>query len=283
MSIDRITVVGAGTMGHGIAQVAAAAGYAVTLCDAAPDVLARGLGLIRSGLERSVEKGRLSPEARAAALGRLITGTDPGDAARDADLVIEAVPERIDIKRGVFDVLEEAAPPSCILASNTSSLSIGALAAGLRRPERFLGMHFFNPVPVMSLLEIVVHPGTGDAALEAARETGARMGKTSIVVRDSPGFASSRLGVALGLEAMRMVEQGVASPQDIDTAMELGYRHPMGPLKLSDLVGLDVRLGIAEHLHRELGGDTFRPPRILVDLVRAGRLGKKSGRGFYDW
>jgi len=283
MPIARIAVVGAGTMGHGIAQVAVSAGYMVSLCDSAPEVLQLGAGRLRAGLDRAVEKGRLTPDERDAALARLDTTSDTRAAAAAADLVIEAVPERMEIKRAVFALVEEAAAPGAILASNTSSLSIKALAAGLGQPQRFLGMHFFNPVPVMALLEIVVHPGTAPEVLAAARRAGERMGKTCIVVNDSPGFASSRLGVALGLEAMRMVEEGVASPADIDAAMELGYRHPMGPLRLTDLVGLDVRLGIAEYLHETLGGEAFRPPRILRDMVREGRLGKKSGRGFYEW
>jgi 3-hydroxybutyryl-CoA dehydrogenase len=283
MPIARIAVIGAGTMGHGIAQVALQGGYEVVLCDSVAEVLERGATHLRAGLDKSVEKGRLNAAECDAALARLTRTTDARAAAAGADLVIEAVPERLEIKRAVFALLEEAAAPGAILASNTSSLSIGALAAGLRRPERLLGMHFFNPVPVMALLEIVVHTGTAPEVLAAAREAGERMGKTCIVVKDSPGFASSRLGVALGLEAMRMVEEGVASPTDIDTAMELGYRHPMGPLRLTDLVGLDVRLGIAESLHEALGSETFRPPRILRDMVREGRLGKKSGRGFYEW
>ena len=283
MPIARIAVIGAGTMGHGIAQVALQGGYEVALSDSVAEVLDRGIAMLRAGLDRSVEKGRLDPADRDAALARLTRATDARAAAAGADLVIEAVPERLEIKRAVFAVLEEAAAPEAILASNTSSLSIGALAAGLRRPQRLLGMHFFNPVPVMALLEIVVHGGTAPEVLAAAREAGERMGKTCIVVRDSPGFASSRLGVALGLEAMRMVEEGVASPADIDAAMELGYRHPMGPLRLTDLVGLDVRLGIAEYLQEALASETFRPPRILRDMVREGRLGKKSGRGFYEW
>jgi len=246
-------------------------------------VLDRGAAMVRAGLDRAVEKGRLAPADRDTALGRLAATTDTGAAAAVADLIIEAVPERMEIKRSVFALIEEAAAPLAILASNTSSLSIGALAAGLGHPQRFLGMHFFNPVPVMTLLEIVVHPGTAPDVLAAARAAGERMGKTCIVVNDSPGFASSRLGVALGLEAMRMVEEGVASAADIDAAMELGYRHPMGPLRLTDLVGLDVRLGIAEYLDQALGGETFRPPQILRDMVREGRLGRKSGRGFYEW
>jgi 3-hydroxybutyryl-CoA dehydrogenase len=283
MPIDRIAVVGSGTMGRGIAQVAVERGFEVVLSDSVAEALERGAGAIRTSILAGVEKGRLTREAAEASLRLLSTTGETAAAAAAADLVIEAVPERLEIKQAVLGAVEEAAPPGCLLATNTSSLSIGALAAGLRRPERFIGMHFFNPVPVMALLEIVVHPGTDSGALATARQVGERLGKTCIVVKDSPGFASSRLGIALGLEAMRMVEEGVASPQDIDAAMELGYRHPMGPLRLTDLVGLDVRLGIAEYLHRTLARETFRPPRILVDMVREGRLGKKSGRGFYEW
>ena len=283
MPTQRIAIIGAGTMGHGIAQVALLSGFDVALCDAAPGAVERARTQIRAGMDRTIEKGRLEAAGRDAALARLDTTSDARAAARDADLVIEAIPERLELKRALFALLEETVPSACLLASNTSSLRIGSIAEGLRRPERVLGMHFFNPVPVMALLEIVVHPKTSAEALEQAREAGARLGKTCIVVQDSPGFASSRLGIALGLEAIRMVEQGVASPQDIDAAMELGYRHPMGPLKLTDVVGLDVRLAIAESLHRELGSEAFRPPKLLVEMVREGRLGKKNGRGFYDW
>ncbi|HKQ96769.1 MAG TPA: 3-hydroxyacyl-CoA dehydrogenase family protein [Candidatus Polarisedimenticolia bacterium] len=283
MPIDRVLVVGAGTMGQGIAQVALQAGYRVTLSDVDAGVVERGAGRVRDGLATALAKGKIDAATHAGALERLVPTTDARAAAAEADLVIEAVPESMAIKRALYEVIDPALRPGAILASNTSSLGIGELAAGLTRPARFLGMHFFNPVPVMALLEIVVHAGTAGEVLEAARAAGARMGKTCITVKDSPGFASSRLGVALGLEAMRMLEEGVASAQDIDAAMELGYRHPMGPLRLTDLVGLDVRLGIAEHLHRTLGRDAFAPPRILREHVAAGRLGKKSGRGFYEW
>jgi 3-hydroxybutyryl-CoA dehydrogenase len=281
--IERLAVIGAGTMGHGIAQTAIASGFRVTLCDAQDAALGRGVEAIRAGLARAAERGRLPGGDPAAALSRLDTTLDLRRAAADAGLIIEAVPERLELKREVLGALEAAAPPSCLLASNTSSIRIASLALGRLRPERLIGMHFFNPVPVMALLEIVVHPGTAAETLAAARAVGERMGKTCIVVQDAPGFASSRLGLALGLEAIRMVEQGVASPQDIDTAMELGYRHPMGPLRLTDLIGLDVRLDIAASLFRELRSETFRPPRLLEEMVREGRLGKKSGRGFYEW
>ena len=200
-----------------------------------------------------------------------------------AGLVIEAAPEKIELKTDIFRQLDRSAAAETILASNTSSLPIGKIAAATGRPDRVIGMHFFNPVHIMPLLELVRGDETSQATLETALEVARRMAKDPIVVRDAPGFATSRLGVVLGLEAMRMLEQNVASAEDIDKAMTLGYRHPMGPLKLTDLVGLDVRLHIAEHLHAELGSDAFKPPEILRRMVADGRLGKKTGSGFYDW
>ncbi|NKB88275.1 MAG: 3-hydroxybutyryl-CoA dehydrogenase [Acidobacteria bacterium] len=282
MDIQRISVLGAGTMGHGIAQVAAQAGYRTTLYDIEATLTQAGLDRITANLDKGVARGKVTEDQRLNTLGNLSATTDLEDAAQ-AELVIEAIPERLDLKREVFGTLDAHAPDDCILASNTSSLSIAEIAAATRRPAQILGMHFFNPVHIMALLEIVVHEGTADATLAAARDVAEKMNKTSIVVRDVPGFATSRLGIVLGLEAMRMVEQGVASAEDIDTAMELGYRHPMGPLKLTDLVGLDVRLGIAEYLHEQLGSDAFEPPTLLRKMVEDGKLGKKSGRGFYDW
>ncbi len=283
MQIRTVAVLGAGTMGHGIAQVAAQAGFDVTLYDVQRSLAEAAIERIDANLAGGVDRGKLTAEQRRAALARLRASSALEEAVDAADLVIEAVPEKLELKRQLFARVETLVPPACVLATNTSSLSIAEIAAALRAPERFLGMHFFNPVHLMRLLELVIHEGTAESALAVARSVGAAMGKTTIVVRDSPGFATSRLGVALGLEAMRMLEEGVASAQDIDTAMELGYRHPMGPLKLSDLVGLDVRLQIAEYLHRKLGRDLFEPPAILRRLVAEGRLGKKSGRGFYDW
>ena len=283
MQIRTVAVLGAGTMGHGIAQVAAQAGFDVTLYDVQRSLAEAAIERIDANLAGGVDRGKLTAEQRRAALARLRASSALEEAVDAADLVIEAVPEKLELKRQLFARVETLVPPACVLATNTSSLSIAEIAAALRAPERFLGMHFFNPVHLMRLLELVIHEGTAESALAVARSVGAAMGKTTIVVRDSPGFATSRLGVALGLEAMRMLEEGVASAQDIDTAMELGYRHPMGPLKLSDLVGLDVRLQIAEYLHRKLGRDLFEPPPILRRLVAEGRLGKKSGRGFYDW
>lgn len=200
-----------------------------------------------------------------------------------AEVVVEAVPEILEVKQRIFATLGEVAPASAILGTNTSSLPVGEIAGATTHPERVVGMHFFNPVHIMQLLEIVQARDTSEATVTRAREIGARLGKECIVVRDVPGFATSRLGLVLGLEAMRMVEQEVASAQDIDTAMTLGYRHPMGPLRLTDLVGLDVRLAIAEHLYRELGSEAFRPPGILRSMVAEGKLGRKSGVGFYDW
>jgi 3-hydroxybutyryl-CoA dehydrogenase len=281
--IRRVTVIGSGTMGHGIAHVAAVAGFEVRLNDVDSGLVERGLDSIRANLDKGVAKGKVSAEERDAALSRIEGETDLDAAARDADLVVEAVPEKIELKREIFHRIDEVAPASAILASNTSSLSIGEIGRATGRADRVVGMHFFNPVHLMPLLEVVRSDATADETVDVAVTTGLRMGKEPIVVRDVPGFATSRLGIVLGLEAMRMLEDGVASVEDIDKAMTLGYRHPMGPLRLTDLVGLDVRLAIAEHLRRELDSDAFRPPEILRRMVQEGKLGKKSGRGFYSW
>ncbi|HET9982072.1 MAG TPA: 3-hydroxyacyl-CoA dehydrogenase family protein [Longimicrobiales bacterium] len=281
--IDRVAVLGAGTMGHGIAQVAAQAGFEVVLADASEEALERGLESIRRNLDEGVARGKVTDEQRAETLARLSTARSVGDAVRGADLVVEAVPERFDLKVQVFEEVEADAPPEAILATNTSSLSVTDLQSALGRPERVVGLHFFNPVHIMKLVEVVRGKRSDERVVAAAVAFARRLGKDPIVVNDAPGFASSRLGVALGLEAMRMLEEGVASAEDIDKAMELGYRHPMGPLKLTDLVGLDVRLSIAEYLHERLGAEQFRPPAILRRLVTEGKLGKKSGQGFYNW
>ncbi len=281
-AIRTLTVIGAGTMGHGIAQVSAAAGVRVALYDAIDGVAAAGIAKIAKTLAKGVELGKISPADRDAALGRITAERDLATACRDADLVIEAVPERVELKREVFAVVDRAAPAGALLATNTSSLPVAQIAQGLSRPGRLVGMHFFNPVHVMKLVEVVRHPGADADAVALAVAFVERLGKTAITVTDSPGFASSRLGLVIGLEAMRMLEQGVASAADIDTAMKLGYGHPMGPLELTDLVGLDVRLGIAEYLTGAIGA-AFTPPQILRDHVAAGRLGKKSGEGFYRW
>lgn len=281
--IRRVAVLGAGTMGHGIAQVAAAAGYRVRIFDAAPEQVTRALARIQGNLDKGMERGKVSADERAATLDHLSGVSDLREASADVDLVIEAVPERIELKRSIFAELDQMAPPHAILATNTSSLSVSEIATATARPQHVVGLHFFNPVHIMRLLEIVRGRATSDSTLSSALDFARAIGKDPIVVTDTPGFASSRLGVVLGLEAMRMVEQGVAAPEDIDRAMELGYNHPMGPLKLTDLVGLDVRLGIAEYLYSSLGSEQYRPPEILRAMVAEGKLGKKSGHGFYDW
>lgn len=279
----RIGVVGAGTMGHGIAQVAALAGYDTRLTDLDPAVKETALGRIRANLAGAVQRGKLSPQEADAAAGRISWHDDIPSLAEGADLVIEAIVERLEAKRELFARLDALLPPSAVLASNTSSLSVSRIAQATRHPERVVGMHFFNPVHLMKLVEVVAHERTSPETVQRVRQLATRLGKEPIVVRDTPGFASSRLGVVLGLEAMRMVEQGVADPEAIDRAMELGYHHPMGPLKVSDLVGLDVRLAIAEYLFRELKQPQYEPPAILRQKVRAGELGKKTGKGFYQW
>lgn len=281
-SLETIAVLGAGTMGHGIAQMAAAAGYLVVLRDVEKDALARGIRAIERNLAKGIERGKLTEADREWTLQR-IRGTVHLSETAHADLFIEAAPEVLDLKRAILREVEMLASGDFIFATNTSSLSITEIARASRQPQRVVGMHFFNPVHLMRLIEIVTGEATDEATLLAVSEVGRRMKKEPITVRDVPGFASSRLGVALGLEAMRMLEQGVASAQDIDTAMELGYNHPMGPLRLTDLVGLDIRLNIAEYLHKALESETFRPPEILRRMVQDGKLGKKSGEGFYRW
>lgn len=281
-AIRRIAVLGAGTMGHGIAQVAASAGYDVVMRDVDEDAIARGRQSIERNLAKGIQLQKITEQDREKTLQR-IHGTTQLSEIRDADLVIEAAPEVLDLKQELLRETESILDQDFIFATNTSSLSISEIASASRRPERVVGMHFFNPVHIMRLAEIVVGKQTSEDTVTTVRQTALRMKKAPIIVRDVPGFASSRLGVTLGLEAMRMLEQGVASARDIDTAMELGYNHPIGPLRLTDLVGLDVRLNIAEYLHRRLESETFRPPEILRRLVSEGKLGKKSGEGFYKW
>lgn len=281
--VETVAVIGAGTMGHGIAQVAAASGYRVVLRDVSEELVARGLRAIKANLSKGVARGKVSEEERESALSNIRSTTDLKECA-GAELFVEAVPERLELKRETLRAVGDVSVGSpFIFATNTSSLSIDEIAEGSPHAARVVGMHFFNPVHIMRLVEIVVGQETSDETIEAVRAVAARMRKEPITVRDVPGFASSRLGVALGLEAMRMLEEGVASAKDIDTAMELGYNHPMGPLRLTDLVGLDVRLNIAEYLHRKLGVEHFRPPEILRRMVGEGKLGKKSGEGFYQW
>ncbi|HEY0839883.1 MAG TPA: 3-hydroxyacyl-CoA dehydrogenase family protein [Vulgatibacter sp.] len=281
-SIRSIAVLGAGTMGNGIAHVAATAGYQVLLFDAGAGRAEKGLQTIRANLAKGVEKGKITAADSEAAIAR-IRCVDSIGACGEAQLAIEAVPENLELKVRVLGDLAKAMAPGAILASNTSGLCLTEIAAALPDPGRVVGMHFFNPVHVMKLLEVVRAHQTSEETLQAVREVGARMGKEVIVVRDVPGFASSRLGIALGMEAIRMLEEGVATAAEIDKAMKLGYGHPMGPLELTDLVGLDVRMAIGEYLYRELGGAQFRPPQLLKRLVRAGKLGRKTGEGFFKY
>lgn len=281
-SIETIAVIGAGTMGHGIAQVAAYSGFRVLLSDVDRESLARGVQSIEKNLAKGIQLAKLTEDDRERTLQQ-IRGTIKLEECAAADLIIEAAPEKLELKQEILGQLESTPDRPFIFASNTSSLSITEIARSSKRPEAVIGMHFFNPVHIMRLVEIVVGEKTSNETVETVTAVGRQMRKEPILVKDVPGFASSRLGVALGLEAMRMVEQGVASARDIDTAMELGYNHPMGPLKLTDLVGLDVRLNIAEYLYRELGTETFRPPELLRRMVSEGKLGKKTGEGFYDW
>jgi len=269
-------------MGAGIAQAAATAGHGVALRDVEESFVEAGLATIDDTLSEGVERGKVEPAEREAALDRITGTTDLATATEGADLAIEAVPEDADLKKEVLGEAETHAGADAVLASNTSALSVTELASALDRPERLLGLHFFNPVHLMGLVEVVVAERTDDATLAVARGFVESLDKTAVEVRDSPGFASSRLGVALGAEAIRMYESGVASAADVDAAMELGYNHPMGPLKLTDVVGLDVRLDVLEYLREELG-ERFRPPQALKRKVRAGKLGRKTGEGFYVW
>jgi 3-hydroxybutyryl-CoA dehydrogenase len=278
-----VAVIGAGTMGAGIAQVCAQAGSSVVLQDVNEELVAKGLGRVRDFLQKGVDKGKVTAAQRDEVLARITTTTDRLAAARAARLVIEAVPEKLELKNTLFRELGGAASRECVFASNTSSLSLAKVFAGVAGPERCIGMHFFNPVPLMALLEVVRTDATSQATVDAAVGYGKLLGKEPIVVKDSPGFASSRLGVCLGLEAIRMLESGVASAEDIDKAMVLGYGHPMGPLKLTDLVGLDVRLAIADYLTKELDHPGFKAPELMRRMVAEGKLGKKTGQGFYRW
>lgn len=282
VEIRTVAVLGAGTMGQGIASLCAGAGHVTRLFDVNPDALEAGLDKARRWLDKAAAKGRLTPEALEDARRKLTMASSLEAACADADLVIEAAPENLSLKKELFARVGTIVGRDCLLATNTSSLPVTEVAMAAPHPERVIGLHFFNPPPLMPLLEVVVGEGTAPLVTAAARAFGARLGKDVVVVRDSPGFATSRLGVAIALEAMRMLEEGVASAEEIDRAMKLGYGFPMGPLELTDLVGLDVRLSIADHLTEELG-ERFRAPQVLRRLVRAGKLGKKAGEGFYRY
>ncbi|MBL4848573.1 MAG: 3-hydroxyacyl-CoA dehydrogenase family protein [Planctomycetes bacterium] len=269
-------------MGHGIAQVLAVGGYEVRLCDLDAERVDAALVKVRANLEGGVKRGKLEADQLEPILLRLTASSDSNAALEGATLLIEAIPENLELKKRVLADATAQNPGLALIGTNTSSLPVTEIAQATSTPERVVGLHFFNPVHISKLLEIVTGERTSEETLALALEVAERIGKTPIVVRDAPGFASSRLGLVLGLEAIRMLETGVASAEDIDRALELGYRHPMGPLKTTDYVGLDVRLAIAEHLHAEIG-EGFRPPLLLRRLVRAGKLGRKSGEGFYRW
>ena len=283
VTIRRVAVIGAGTMGSGIAQVCAQTGWETRLFDAFPESLERGMVNIEDFWDRGISKGKTTPQQKEEWVSNLNATSEMSEAVRDSDIVIEAVPEKMGLKRSIFEELDGLAPSHTILATNTSGLPISEIAAHTTCPERVIGMHFFNPVPLMELLEIVRHDAVDERTVSAAKEVGEAMGKTTILVRDVPGFATSRLGVVLGNEAIRMLSEGVATASDIDTAMRLGYRHPMGPLELSDLVGLDVRRDILNSLAEAFNDDSYRPHPLLEELVGSGNLGKKTGRGIYDW
>jgi 3-hydroxybutyryl-CoA dehydrogenase len=278
----EIAVLGAGTMGRGIAQAAAQAGYATRCFEPSDAAREKASAAVRGTLDKGVQLGKVAPADAEAALGRLTWSGDLAAAVEGADLVIEAAPEDMAVKIDTFRRVAEHAPADALFASNTSALSITEMAAASGRPDRFAGMHFFNPVHLMRLVELVSGLETSEATLETLRGVGRRMGKEVVLVAEAPGFVTTRINALIGNEAFRMLEQGVASAEDIDTALKLGLNHPMGPFELVDLVGLDVRLSILEHLHATLG-EAFRPNRLLVQHVHAGRLGRKVGRGVYEY
>ena len=283
MGIDSVAVIGAGTMGAGIAQVCAQAGWKTNLFDAFPEGLERGMKAIDAFWDKGIARGKTSPEQKTEWSANLHAVSNMADAVGDVDLVIEAVPEIPELKHKIFAELGAMTRDDCILGTNTSSLSIADIAAASGRADKVIGMHFFNPVPIMKLLELVKHDSCSEETIAVAEAAGKAMGKTTILVKDIPGFATSRLGVVLGNEAIRMLADGVASAKDIDTAMVLGYKHPMGPLALTDLVGLDVRRDILLNLKQSFNDDSYTPHPLLENLVAEGRLGKKSGKGIYDW
>jgi len=282
MEVNTVAVIGAGTMGRGIAYAAAVAGYRTILEDISAEALEQAQTYIRQSLEEGMARGKVAPEQKEKALGLLATARSVEEAVREAELVIETVPEEMELKLEIFTLLDKFAKNGAILASNTSALSITELAAITFCPDKTVGMHFFNPVPKMKLLEVVRGLESSEETIAACREVGRRMGKEVVVVRDSPGFITSRVNALIGNEAFYMLQEGLASARDIDTAVKLGLNHPMGPLEMADLVGLDVRLSVLEHLQKTLG-EKFRPCPLLAQYVKAGRLGRKSGRGVYEY
>ncbi len=283
LPFQRVTVLGAGIMGHGIAHVCAVAGLDTVLYDVDLGAVDTGIKLIRQDLDNHVSTGKLTEPERDEALSRIQRSSDLAFAVQGAQLIIEAAPESMDIKQGLFRLLDQRVGEDTIFATNTASLSISQLSSEMEHPARFLGLHFFNPVHEIDLVEVVWGEDTSEVTRSMVVEFVQAIGKHPILVRDSPGFATSRLGVVLSLEAIRMVEGGVTRPEDIDNAMVLGYGHPEGPLRLTDLVGLDVQLEAAKYLYGALGSEAFRPPQLLEQMVAEGKLGKKSGEGFYSW
>ena len=282
MDVKTIGVIGAGTMGRGIAYAAALGGYRTILEDVMPEMLAKSVSWIRDAFDEGVRRGKVEGAVRDQALTRMETSSSVEDVCRQADFLIEAVPEEMELKLELFTLFDKFAKPNAVLASNTSSLSIGEMAEMTYRPELCAGMHFFNPVPKMRLIEIVRAPKTSEDTIRICREVGGRMGKEVVVVKESPGFITTRVNALIGNEAFAMLEEGIATAEDIDKALKLGLNHPMGPFELADLVGLDVRLCILEYLHATLG-EKYRPNSLLRKLVQEGRLGRKTGRGVYDY
>jgi 3-hydroxybutyryl-CoA dehydrogenase len=282
MEVKTIGIIGAGTMGRGIAYAAAAGGYRTILEDVMPETLAKGMAWIKQSLDEGVQRGKLEAPERDTALARIETSSSVENVCREADFLIEAVPEEMELKLELFTLFDKFAKPKAVLASNTSSLSVAEMAEMTYRPELCVGMHFFNPVPKMKLIEIVKAPKTSDETIAVCREVGGRMGKEVVVVKESPGFITTRVNALIGNEAFAMLEAGIASAEDIDKALKLGLNHPMGPFELVDLVGLDVRLSILEYLHSTLG-EKYRPNPLIKKLVAEGRLGRKTGRGVYDY
>ncbi|MGA3114778.1 MAG: 3-hydroxyacyl-CoA dehydrogenase [Syntrophobacteraceae bacterium] len=282
MSINNIAVIGAGIMGRGIAHVCALGGFEVTLNDMNMDLLVKGKGIIEQNLTKGVQLGKITAEDKESALARIKLDENMGGCAAKADLVIEAVPEDLELKRKVFRDLDEASPPHTILATNTSAKSVTEIASMTRRPEQVIGLHFFNPVHLMKLVEIIKGLDTSEETYIASEAACKKMGKETVLVNEYPGFVTSRINAMIGNEAFYMLEQGVGSPQDIDKALKLGLNHPMGPFELIDVVGLDTRLKVLEYLHQSLG-EKYRPAPLLVKYVKAGRLGRKVGKGVYDY
>lgn len=281
-SVERVLVLGSGIMGAGIAQVAAQNTLTTTLYDIDAAVLAKARAKILESVGRAVEKGKLAQGTRETVDAHLTTTLDLDAAAAACDFVIEAVPEKLDLKRSLFARIEQQARPHVVLGTNTSSLMISEIADGLRDPSRMIGMHFFNPVPVMRLIEIILGPKTSSGAVAATQALSKRMQKETVQVRESPGFTTSRINALIGNEAFRMLEAGIASAEDIDKALKLGLNHPMGPFEMVDLVGLDTRLSTLKYLHKTLG-ETYRPSPMIEKLVNEGRLGKKTGQGVYRY